>query len=129
MDIKTLCTEAHKTACEKGWYDDCPGPLTVAMVAEKLCLMHAEISEALEELRKAPLSLQAEEGEKIPVLGHCYESATGKPEGYLIEIADLLIRTGDLIAKAGLTDHLVNAIEVKMAYNKTRPRRHGGKHC
>lgn len=125
MNIRDLCLAAHATSVSKGWYDDCDGPLTIAMTAEKLCLCHSEISEALEEVRTAPLLM----AKKFPDLSYRFEGENGKPEGFLVELADLIIRVGDLVAKAGLEDEFVKAIEDKMAFNKTRSHRHGNKHC
>ena len=115
MTIQELIRRSHETAVTKGWYDDCPGALTPPMVAEKLCLVHAEVSEALEEVRNCA------------DLGHVYTGAKGKPEGFLVEVADVLIRLADLVGKAGLGEDLEAAIVAKMAYNATRPHRHGGK--
>lgn len=66
-----------------------------------LALIHAEVSEALEADRK------------------------GDQEHFAEELADVVIRVFDL---CGLYDiDLQKAIEQKMAYNKTRPYKHGGK--
>lgn len=81
-----------------------------AMIPEKLCLIHSEVSEALEAYRDGALSLG-------------YEGK--KPVGFLSELADVMIRVADL---AGALDlDLENMIKIKMAYNRTRPHRHGGK--
>ena len=51
----------------------------------------------------------------------------GKPEGFPAELADLLIRVGDLAAALGID--LDFEVRRKMAYNETRPYRHGGLKC
>jgi hypothetical protein len=114
LTIQDLVTEAHETAVSKGWWDDAPPTMSPESVAAKLCLVHGEISEALEEVRRNP------------DLAHVYEH-DGKPEGFLIEIADVMVRLGDLIGRAGLAKELEAAVRQKMAFNKTRSRRHGGK--
>lgn len=53
-----------------------------------------------------------------------------KPEGFGIELADALIRQGDLaeaLTQAGIPIDLEYCVRLKAAYNKTRPHRHGGK--
>jgi NTP pyrophosphatase (non-canonical NTP hydrolase) len=44
-----------------------------------------------------------------------------------IEIADLVIRVADFCRANGID--LAAAVRYKMAYNETRPHRHGGKTC
>lgn len=68
---------------------------------ECIALMHCELSEAVEAYRK---------GEE----GHIVE-----------ELADVLIRIFDLCGHTGWD--LEHAITTKMAFNKTRSYRHGGK--
>ena len=46
LTLTALVHESHQTAVSKGWWED--GDRNVG---EMLCLMHAEISEALEEWR------------------------------------------------------------------------------
>lgn len=82
-------------------------------VPEALALIHSEISEALEEYRKDP---------KMP---EYYAGA--KPEGFAIELADAAIRMLHLAERLGFS--LGEAIAEKVAYNDTRPYRHGGKAC
>ena len=49
----------------------------------------------------------------------------GKPEGFIFELADTVIRIADLCGKLDL--ELDKAIDLKMKFNKTRPYRHGNK--
>lgn len=104
MHIHDMQIEAHKTAREKGWWE---GTINIP---EKLCLIHSEISEALECYRDGKLAPR---------------SVDGKPEGLVIELADVVIRIADLCSQLGF--NLEYALETKMKYNKTRPYRHGGK--
>lgn len=75
-----------------------------------ICLMHSELSEALESYRKHEPFLWFD---------------NGKPEGIAAEYADVIIRIMSDCEERGID--LNNAIEVKMAYNKSRPYKHGGK--
>lgn len=104
--ISALQVEIHETAKEKGWWDE------PRSVGDCIALMHSELSEALEEVRKHRLT-------------GMYEGENGKPEGLAIELADCIIRILDFAEHANLD--MQAAIALKMAYNKTRPYRHGGK--
>lgn len=119
MNIQEIMNEARKTAKEKGfairdWSD----------IPQALCLIHSEISEALEEYRDegSPLKdiFYMHDDEIIP-----YSKVTveHKPVGLTVELADALIRICHLAEDLGLD--LEEAIKVKMAYNKTRPHKHG----
>ena len=74
-----------------------------------LCLIHSEISEALEALRKGN-----------PPDEHCptYTSLE-------VELADAVIRIMDFAGLRGLD--FAGAIRAKMEYNKTRDYKHGKK--
>jgi NTP pyrophosphatase (non-canonical NTP hydrolase) len=108
-DIKAglmwLIEESYGTAKERGWHDQ-PREAGTA-----IALIHSELSEALEELRAGRQNL--------------YFTDDGKPEGVAVELADVLIRIADLCG--ALKIDLAEAVLVKMAFNKTRPYRHGGK--
>jgi len=106
--------EIHALAVEKGWWSDPDSgePVDpVRRIPEALCLVHAEVSEALEEYRRGRLEPWTGEG--------------GKPEGFSVELADAVIRILDLSDALGID--LEAEIERKHAYNQTRPYRHGGK--
>ena len=101
--IRSLCTEAHTTAREKGFHDDSPEtPFDdPRYLLSLLMLIGTEVAEAAEEVRK------------------------GTPEGFADELADICIRVFDV---AGLcVIDLEQAITAKMAANRDRPHRHGGK--
>lgn len=89
-------------------------------VSEKLLLAVGEISEAVEELR-----------DNQPTTRVYYKDFDGtaeigyKPEGFPIELADTIIRLMDIAAKEGID--LAAAIRLKLAYNETRPFKHGRK--
>jgi hypothetical protein len=80
-------------------------------VSGQLALIHSEISEALEALRDGRFAL--------------YLDDKDKPEGFVTELGDAVIRIADLCR--GLELDLQGAIETKHAYNCTRPAKHGRK--
>jgi len=107
LTIKELTKQSHSTAVEKGWWDNDRNFL------EQLMLMVTELAEVAEEYR--------EHGD----LQRSYWGEAGKPEGIASEFADVLIRVADTCGKYGIP--LEEALVTKLAYNKTRPYRHGGK--
>lgn len=92
---------AHQMANDKGFYE-------TANVGEKVALIHAEVSELLEELRKNVI----EGSPKIPKFTKIEE-----------ELADVIIRTLDLATY--LRANLGDAVLAKMEYNAKRPHKHG----
>ncbi len=118
MKINKLCKDAHKAAKEKGWY-----PKDGRNIGELIALIHSEISEALEEARD-PLFINTRASNyTYHVVNE--ESKDRKPEGLAIEIADAVIRIADLCGYLNID--LEKALKIKLAYNKTRKHRHGGK--
>ena len=109
--IREWQREVHTTAKEHGFHDgEAPWDWSTVRIPEKLALIHAEVSEALEEYRnpEATAYLRFEEG---------------KPEGFGIELADVVIRVMDLCAALGVD--LEEMIQIKASYNKSRPFMHG----
>lgn len=98
-----LANQVHLTAKDKGWWD------TDRNDGELICLMHSELSEALEGLRHGN-----QPGEHIPKFSAAEE-----------EFADVIIRIMDIAVARNW--NIQEAILAKMAFNKTRSHRHGGK--
>lgn len=107
--LKRWQAEVYDVAKEKGWH----GEGKEKTFSECLLLIHAELSEAVEEYRKG-----------YPP-NYIYEGEDGKPEGIPIELADVQIRLLDLCEQFGID--LEAAVHLKNEYNKTRSFRHGNK--
>ena len=105
LTIKKLVEEVHRNALEKGWWETSRTPLEIH------ALLHSETAEATEAVRNREKPF--------------YLTKNGKPEGELVELADVIIRIADWCAWNGWD--LESALKAKIEYNKTRPYRHGGK--
>jgi NTP pyrophosphatase (non-canonical NTP hydrolase) len=95
--------QVHEIAKSKGWWNNAPEDGTI------IALMHSELSEALEALRRGN-----PESRKIPGFSHVEE-----------ELADVVIRIMDYSQAKGL--NLGGAIMAKAQYNTGREHKHGGK--
>ena len=132
MNINELAKEVHENAVNHGWYETPP------TIPEALCLIHGEVSEALEEYREGkPLiygtcALAAEDCKFSGICDQVGQPDEGdgitgpcKPEGIAVELADVILRTLDLMAYLGVdVDAVVTA---KHKYNLGREYKHGGK--
>ena len=79
----------------------------------RLMLIVSELAEAMEEDRVGVRT-------NVTTI-----TESGKPEGVPSELADVIIRVGDLAEVYGID--LEAAVVQKMNYNKSRPYKHGGK--
>ena len=119
-----LSREIHKQAVAHGWWDE------EHSFPEVVALCHSELSEALEEYRNAkPTEYVVIEKMDAPDEIETDPLAFGerKPEGAAVEMADCIIRILDWCGKTGVD--IDDVVERKMAYNATRPYKHGGKVC
>jgi NTP pyrophosphatase (non-canonical NTP hydrolase) len=109
--LNALRDACHGNAKLKGWWIGAAASLSSSEVAEKLALIHSEVSEALEEERNGKSrDMRIEDA---------------KPEGLVVELADVIIRIFDLCGKMELD--IGDAVVAKMRYNTARSFRHGGK--
>lgn len=97
-----LAQVVHETAKEKGWWDKERND------GEMIALMHSELSEGLEALRK---NLQSDHIEQY--------------HGIEEELADVIIRIMDMAQGRKL--RVAEAVIAKLAFNAKRERMHGGK--
>lgn len=109
MNINDCVQEAYTNAKEKGWHDK------ERSIGDLICLMHSELSEALEEHRNG----------RTPQEIYYNPEKPNKPEGIPIELADCVVRVFDFCGLYGID--LEHALRIKMDYNTSRPYRHGDK--
>ena len=100
---------------------------------EDMALIHSEVSEALEAYRETHGvggwydhkfdrgGLMVAESSSDPELN----GVLGKPQGVPAELADVLIRIFAMCSRYNID--IDKAVREKMAYNETRPARHGNK--
>lgn len=105
MTVNEFAKAIHENAVAHGWYD------TPVDFREVAVMVHAEISEAVEEWR----------GGNPFVYGTCALAA----EGVAVELCDAVMRIFDYLAYMGVDIEAV--LEAKYAYNVGRQYRHGGK--
>ncbi len=113
LDLNTLSREVHELAVKKGWYD----ADALQTDAESVMMIVTECAETVEEMRR---------GRRVFVV-----NGEGRPEGVLVELADTLIRTLDLMQHVIERDMPNLTIEkvvlAKHDFNKGREHQHGGK--
>lgn len=132
MTLNELRDLAYNTAKEKGFWED------ERNFAECIALMHSELSEALEADRKGDWFYKnnktiIEEGHqprKVSIEDfvnnesllkvHFKHTAKSTAED---ELADTIIRILDYCGSEGID--IESHVKAKLAYNKTRPHKHG----
>jgi NTP pyrophosphatase (non-canonical NTP hydrolase) len=129
MTIAEWQQEVHQGARDRGWYDGELGEKTPVRIASLLCLIHSEVSEALEDVRAGRMETKSsntytyDDGDTIEKPADVVVKT--KPEGFPSELADIMIRVMDMAEWLGID--LEEQIRIKNEYNKTRGKRHGGK--
>ncbi len=96
-----LASKAHAASVKAGWYHNLDGSEKRRNVGEMLCLIHSEVSEAMEGHRKNLPD------DKLP-----------HRKMIEVELADAVIRIADLAEYLDLD--VGGAIEEKMRFNETR---------
>ena len=101
--LDALSALLHETAIEKGFWD---GDYSYDKIGNKLALVHSEVTEVLEAIRKSKGS-----------------------EHIVEEMADVIIRLLDIYAamrnELEITHSLDEVLESKININKERPKLHG----
>lgn len=127
--INKLAQEIHENAKSKGFYDDKKN------IGEMLCLIHSEVSEALEADRKKHFTTLKENWYINGLADANYGASFCGDQSFLNEfeksvkntfedeLADVVIRVLDLCAYKGI--NIESHIKAKMRYNQTRPYKHG----
>lgn len=121
--LDTLAAQCYQNAVEKGFYEEIKFHPTIESMrsyfGKRIALLHEEASEAFGELR---------DGRTLDEVYYKPESPT-KPEGFTVEIIDLIIRSLDFLgyvqAKFGVKPSEIFA--EKFSYNLSRPAMHGRK--
>lgn len=101
LELNSLALQIHARNVDAGWWSTADGAPRARNVGELLCLVHSEISEAMEADRKGL------NDDKLP-----------HRKGLEVELADALIRIFDLAAAADLD--IGGALVEKLEFNRTR---------
>lgn len=130
MNLNEWVKRCHEIAVAHGWWDE------EESIGQKIALMHAELSEALEQARDGRPGVWHECVKSGMMCcdtncdcwrdGACAtDSQRTKPEGIYVELVDCVIRIFDYLGDEGADVEAI--IAEKCAYNETRPYRHGKK--
>lgn len=127
--LSEMAAEVRANNIEKGWRN--PDGSPTRSFGEDIALLHSELSEALEAFRDhgvedatRPVCGRMANG-SLPLGAPCPDHGLPKPEGFGSELADVLIRLLDTADAFGID--LGAEYHRKMAYNRTRSFRHGGR--
>jgi len=129
--LNKLATEIHENTKSKGFFD------SEKNIGEMLCLIHSEVSEALEADRKnhyckISASMLAGLADKDYGISFNDEKRSSEHFESLVkntfedELADVVIRVLDLCAFKGID--IESHIKAKIRYNSGRQHKHGKKY-
>ena len=111
LTVAELQRESYETARAKGWHDEDETPPAPIRVIAWMGLVCSEAAEAIEDARKGRMATTIRED--------------GKPEGLGSELADIVIRVCDSAGALGID--MEAELRAKLAFNRTRSHKHGGK--
>ena len=101
LGLNECAKDCHEAAMKGGWWHDSQGKKKERNIGELLCLIHSEISEAMEGARKGLMDTHLKHKSMMEV-----------------ELADAIIRIFDLAESKGF--NLGETIYEKLEYNKSR---------
>jgi len=101
LGLNECAKDCHEAAVKGGWWHDSEGKKKERNVGELLCLIHSEISEAMEGARKGLMDTHLEHKSMMEV-----------------ELADAIIRIFDLAESKNF--NLGKTIYEKLEYNRSR---------
>ena len=111
LTVAEIQRESYETARAKGWHDEDETPPAPIRVIAWMGLVCSEAAEAIEDARKGRMTTTIRED--------------GKPEGLGSELADIVIRACDSAGALGID--MDAELRAKLAFNRTRSHKHGGK--
>lgn len=127
--LATMAAEVFANNTDKGWHE------TDRTFGDDIALLHSEVSEALEAFRDHGTSdivkfitehgFAIHHATNVNTVRRIEAGEVPKPLGIGSEFADVLIRLLDTCGRYGID--LEAEYERKMAFNRTRPHRHGGR--
>ena len=101
LGLNECAKDCHEAAVKGGWWHDSEGKKKDRNVGELLCLIHSEISEAMEGARKGLMDTHLKHKSMMEV-----------------ELADAIIRIFDLAESKNF--NLCQTIYEKLEYNRSR---------